>query len=792
MRVSDVRIRPSVRPSMSPATIGMLAVLAGVLIGEAVTWHLSMVAPGRVRICTIVCMVLLGACGLVVFVLRRHDAPRRREAPVLVGTMLLVGMVSSSLCWGYWEAGMRGLESSAPGEYNLEISSDPVEGKFGYSSEGRVILEGTSAGRADAGLSVPVRIYWQNEEDVAGSGEIVRAQCRFKVSDDEGALRHYHRGGTSGTVAASSDEEVGYSQDLVGFVAPLRASLVTQLAVVGGDGQALVRGVALGDRTGIRGTPMEDDFRICGLSHLLAVSGSHLAVVAAIVAWAVSRLSMKRVLRHVLLLSFILFYVVLSGLQISAIRAALMACVGLSSFLFGRRANALSSCSVCCIVLMVVDPTVVFSLSFQLSACAVFGIVIFMPYLTEWFLRLTDGRGEKLVEPVAMTLAAQVATLPLTVSTFSTLAIISPVANLVAAPLVSALLTVSLPVLLVCGFFSVGWAINLCAALGSFVAWTVSLLAQVPHASVPAHMGIGEAVLIAVLLVLVWAWWPTPTKKRARCLAAVCAAVPLVFVIFSARASAPSIVVMDIGQGDAVLIQDGKDAILVDTGPEDTALLSALARNRISDLEAVIITHKHDDHCGALDALDGMVDVDKVYFADGMDTLDDTAFKEVLHTAQKLGDGTVGYLSVGDTFKTRHFTIVVLWPHEIADEGANQDSICLLVSYDDEGDGIAESTALLTGDAECEVLDALIAEGALGHVDVVKVGHHGSAVAFDEGSLEVLTPVVAAISVGEGNDYGHPKPETLELLEEFDVPVYRTDFDGDIRIKFDGYEITVN
>ena len=188
----------------------------------------------------------------------------------------------------------------------------------------------------------------------------------------------------------------------------------------------------------------------------------------------------------------------------------------------------------------------------------------------------------------------------------------------------------------------------------------------------------------------------------------------------------------------------------------------------------------------------GTVEVDKVYFADGMDEIDEAAFAEVRVTAEELGDGEAGYLSVGDRFQTRHFTIEIIWPHELTEDGVNRDSICMLVSFDEEGDDVPESRTLLTGDAECDVLDGLIEEGSLGHVDVVKVGHHGSAVAFDEEALRVLSPEVALISVGEGNDYGHPTPETLEYLDEFDVPVYRTDLDGDIHVRFKGRQIEVN
>ena len=137
-------------------------------------------------------------------------------------------------------------------------------------------------------------------------------------------------------------------------------------------------------------------------------------------------------------------------------------------------------------------------------------------------------------------------------------------------------------------------------------------------------------------------------------------------------------------------------------------------------------------------------------------------------------------LGIGDELAFGIFRASVLHPRSFADKGGNDDSLVLVLDAYPAGEGDARARFLFAGDAEKEVLQPIAGEGALGTVDVVKVGHHGSSGALSDFILDQLDPELALISAGEGNPYGHPNQETVDLLEEHGVAIARTDLLGDV------------
>ena len=122
---------------------------------------------------------------------------------------------------------------------------------------------------------------------------------------------------------------------------------------------------------------------------------------------------------------------------------------------------------------------------------------------------------------------------------------------------------------------------------------------------------------------------------------------------------------------------------------------------------------------------------------------------------------------------------------------SSSDSIYMLVDYNAESDGTVEFTTLMTGDAEKEEMGELIVSGAIGDIDVLKVGHHGSHNGLTEKQAQIIDPEIALVSCGKNNRYGHPDPETISILEDVGARVFRTDEDGQIRCTFDASCISV-
>ena len=244
---------------------------------------------------------------------------------------------------------------------------------------------------------------------------------------------------------------------------------------------------------------------------------------------------------------------------------------------------------------------------------------------------------------------------------------------------------------------------------------------------------------------------------------------------------------LDVGQGDALLVRDGDAAVLIDTGEEADVLARGLARHGVTHLDAVFVSHKDSDHVGALSGIVGIVGIDHVYVHADLLSMPEEA--QVLESARRAtaGRGAEG-VRPGSTCRAGAFTIEVLAPEDGGKSG-NDDSLQMLVSCDANGDGRPEARGFTSGDAEEDAIAAAVA--SVGDVDFVKVPHHGSRGGMSAEELAALSPQIALIGVGADNNYGHPTRQMLDLLTQARAKVYRTDENGDVTLRFTGGSIEV-
>ncbi len=783
----DIPIRPAVPLVLPCAAVVWLATwCVGRSWSGGASWAL-VAAPA------IVCAsaaLLLGRLRI------RHTTASIVPLLGLLAASWLMGAACTAVhCFLQDEAARIAL-GARPSSYTYVVQTDPRLTSYGDLTfkASAVPREGTGLSRFDAWVSLKTR--GTGNEDMPHLGEVFEIQgdfSRLDSSSDYEASKWLQ--GCALRLRATQAENLGFEAGPVGAVRAFRAEMLARLEPLSRNGPSLIAGVVFGDQAAVALSDVSDTFSKLGLSHMVAVSGSHLALVASLSSAIVARARLRPFVRSGVLTLLLGMYVCLTGFQISALRAFVMAAVGLFAAVVGRRSQGLASVGLAALVLLLVSPACAFSLGFQLSVVSVLALVVFAPLAQSWAGALLPKATPRfLVETLSLTMLAQLATLPLTLPVVGTIPVLSCLANVVFVPLVSLVLLLGLLWCIV--------ALVLPAASSPCLA-AAGLLAGAVCAVSEALAGVGPVAPVvdvgdfpfwapcAAGMLLLYAAWPRATVRAARGLAAGAGGVLFGMLLIAALLPAERMVVLDVGQGDAILLQGGGASVLVDTGPDD-AVLYALARQHVWKLDAVVITHTDLDHAGGLPELVGHVAVDRVIFAEGVGQ---NLAKESPALLETVRDGLKAQLvevSSGDVLNAGTLAIEVLWPAAPVNGDENADSLVMLASWcgvpadaADAGGSVRPDScmsALLTGDAESQVVGPLIERMGLCGVDVLKVGHHGSAVSTTPEMVRSLGARLAVASAGLNNPYGHPRPECVEAVERGGARFVCTAQAGDIAV----------
>jgi competence protein ComEC len=434
----------------------------------------------------------------------------------------------------------------------------------------------------------------------------------------------------------------------------------------------------------------------------------------------------------------------------------------------------------------------------RLSFAAVVAILLLAARVRDGLVRRGLPRG--LAEATALTGAATLGTAPLIAAHFGQASLVSLPANVLAAPAVAPAMWLAMIAVAV-GQLGTALAapfVALAAFPVAYVMWVAHVASGVPgaRASLPAAV-VGAACATAALavmvprarapiaagaaaaLVLVVALSLAPDSPLARWLARTPAAglAALVSRASAAGLAAPTglrITFLDVGQGDATLLQWRRTAILVDTGPPDGPILTRLRHAGVRRLDLLVVTHAQADHDGGAAAVLRAMPVGLVL--DGRDGVRDSSGLRMAAQAARRGVRTIG-ARAGEVLRIGAIALRVLWPASArgpADAGADPNQRAIVAEADAAG-----VRMLLTADAESDVLAGL----ELGPVDVLKVSHHGSADPGLPALLQRLRPRLAAIEVGRHNVYGHPAAATVRALLAAGAALVRTDRDGSVSVE---------
>jgi competence protein ComEC len=237
---------------------------------------------------------------------------------------------------------------------------------------------------------------------------------------------------------------------------------------------------------------------------------------------------------------------------------------------------------------------------------------------------------------------------------------------------------------------------------------------------------------------------------------------------------------IDVGQGDAILIQTSTKNLLIDSGPDNKKTLNYLKKQGIKKLDYILTTHPHDDHIGSMDKIISNFDVLNFYAPKITNNTD--AFKSMLNALDKKDLKIVPAKAGIKLNLGNNINCTILSPISESYKELNNYSAVLKISYNN-------TSFLFMGDAETYNEEELIKEGYNLRADVIKIGHHGSTSSTSKALLDNVKPRVAIISCGEDNEYGHPTKETLGKLEEKNLSIFRTDIDSSIVLESDGNKI---
>ena len=562
---------------------------------------------------------------------------------------------------------------------------------------------------------------------------------------------------------------------------------------------AVVAGIVLGERAAI-GRDLADAFARSGTAHLLAVSGFNMTLVAGAVALGLrGRLPLKAVaLATAVALGG---YALLVGPSPSVLRAGVMALVASLGLALGRPSLSANALCLCVAVLTAIDPGIATAIGFQLSVAATAGLITLQVPLSQRLDRLPSVVREGL----ATTLAASLPTVPLIAAAFGRISLVSPAANLIAVPLFAPLLALGMTTATVAAVSEdAARPLGLASyAVATLLRRVVELAAALPGASAELPRGplSGSAVALAALAVVlarghlvalarraVPGPLPRPRlplslpSRRVRRAALACAATTIIVVAsLAAFRSHPSrLRALDVGQGDAFLLEHAGLVVLIDGGPDPGRLLALLGGSLAPwqrRIDALVMTHAHTDHGAGLLAVFGRYDVGVAIEPRG---LEDVPLSRLWAERASRAGVPRQALGAGERVRIGGIEITALAPNE--DPRVEYRCLVLRVRF-------AGVTALFTGDATDPALADLLLDPPALRSDVYIPPHHGADTPHAAALVAAVRPRVALLSVGASNRYGHPTPSALAALAG--VATYRTDRHGTVEVAVDGSRLLI-
>lgn len=562
------------------------------------------------------------------------------------------------------------------------------------------------------------------------------------------------------------------------------------------DTKDLAVGILLGVSSDID-SEVKQNFRDCNLSHMLAISGSHLTYLIL----GLNLLLNKKILGirkcKVITIIIIIIFMLIVNMSSSIVRAGICTIISILGTLIYRKSDSYTAIAISLLFSLIKNPFSLFNIGLQLSYLATLGIIIFYTMLSK--IKISEGKLKKyIIENIISTLSANILILPITTYYFNTIPTNFLLSNLVAGPVLGISLIFELITVFI-SFISIklaqipGAVVNVCLILLTKI---TKIISKIPNITVVTPK-IASVILIYIIILNVWLY--TNKKniyKNLKISRLLCILIIIILIInFLNIERTMRIYFIDVGQGDSSLIctPTGKN-ILIDGGgsrtPEkydvgEKVLLPYLLDRRIKKLDYIIISHFDADHAQGIEAVIDKIKVKNIVVSrQASQSVEyDKIIKMCKEKKIKIIDAKRGEKIVID--KYAYFDI--LHPGDILLDdgkgGLNANAIVAKLNYKMDNKLF---TVLFTGDIEYDAEQELVKEyGNKLKSDILKVAHHGSKTSSSQEFINLVKPEIALIGVGKDNTFGHPNDGVIEKLKKIKAKIYRTDLDGEIIIKME-------
>lgn len=618
-------------------------------------------------------------------------------------------------------------------------------------------------------------------------GDVITGSFQLRYTAAGGAKEETHHQGKGIFLLGYSKDTPTVIHNQPGRLDYLGARLrhkITDImdSVFPADVLGFARALLLGDSS--RLTYEEDKaFQISGLRHVIAVSGLHVSILFSLVYLLVGK---KRGLTALIGIPVLLFFAAAAGFTPSITRACIMQVLMILALLFNREYDPPTALSFAVVTMLAVNPQTITSVSFQLSVACMVGIFLFSQRISAYLLdekRFGPAKGKTvrarmtrwICGSVSVTLSAMATTTPLCAWYFGCVSLVGILSNLLTLWVVS---VIFYGIMLACAAgaiwlpagkavaWCIGWPIR-------YVLITAKTLSAFPLAAVYVYSTYIVAwlifiyVLFAVFLFL---------KDKRPVLFACCVLFALGISVgasyLEARADDYRITMLNVGQGQCIILQNENSCYLVDCGgdtPEGAADLAGdyLLSMGITRLDGVIVTHYDTDHASGVPLLLTRIWADRLYLPDVEET---DAIRTQL--CQIYTEG-ITWVEPDRILPIPEMDITVF--AAAAGKTDNESSLCILFQP-------KNCDILITGDRTVSGERALLAQTDLPELEILIAGHHGGKTSAGYELLKKTSPAVVLISVGADNPFGHPSPQTLDRLDLYGCKVLRTDLEGTIII----------